>query len=191
MKTVAVIEGFAGGPILTRPFRKALRAAGFKVMRNRRTADIIIAHSAGMYAIPAEAKASLIMIIGPTWWPGKKLTVRAAKVGLRRRQYILKKHGWWQLIWTQANQFFYFFVRHRYLWLGIINNNRLDFLDRLSSKPNRKVILVRNQEDDFTSPGIKQVVKNYPNLEYFELPGVHDAFATEPAEYIKLIKDAL
>ena len=52
---------------------------------------------------------------------------------------------------------------------------------------NKKVVLIRNQEDFLCSPEIEQAVKDYKNVRYLELPGGHDDFMTNPQPYIDLI----
>jgi len=59
----------------------------------------------------------------------------------------------------------------------------LSFLDRL----NKKVILIRNSNDKFCSPKIKQAVSKMPDVRFYELPGEHDDYYTNPRPYIALI----
>lgn len=186
MKTVAVIEGFAGGPLHTIHFRNALSEAGFKVIKDRRKADIIIAHSAGMYAIPVDSRANLMLLIGPTYWPGKFLPRRSFQHAKSSGRYYLSNFGMRYYLWKKLLEIYYFFRRHKYMWLGIIHNNKLDRLYELADKPSRKVIIIRNQDDPFTTPKIVNYLK-HPSIEFVELPGVHDHFARSPQPYIDLL----
>ncbi len=63
MKTVAILEGWAGGPWHTRQFRQLLKKAGFVVAKVE-DAEIIIAHSAGIFDIPSNRQAKVIIMIG-------------------------------------------------------------------------------------------------------------------------------
>ncbi|HET7529241.1 MAG TPA: hypothetical protein VFJ84_03390 [Candidatus Saccharimonadales bacterium] len=187
MKTAALIEGFSGGPMHTRQFRSELEKAGYKVIRNRRRADIIIAHSAGIYAVPDDARAHLIMLIGPTYWPGQPLLKRVMRHTKTSRRHYVANFGWGYYLWKKLLEFYYFFRRHNYMWLGILNNNKLAHLQKLMDRPDQKTIVIRNHSDPFTSPGIKDLIKG-PGVRYFELPGVHDDYVKNARPYIDIIK---
>lgn len=187
MKTAALIEGFSGGPMHTRPFRKELKKNGFKVIKDRHIADIIIAHSAGIYAVPDDARARLIILIGPTYWPGQPLLKRVRRHTKTSRQHYVSNYGWGYFIWKKLMEFYYFFRRHNYMWLGILNNNKLEHLRKLMDRADQKTIIIRNHSDPFTSPEIKSLVKG-PGVRYVELPGVHDDYVKNPEPYIELIK---
>lgn len=187
MKSVALIEGFSGGPLHTRQFRKALQQSGFKVTNDRRRADIIIAHSAGIYAVPDDADAHLIMLIGPTYWPGQPLLKRVVRHTRTSRQYYVSNFGWRYYVWKKLLELYYFFRRHNYMWLGILNNNKLKHIQKLMGRADQKTIVIRNQSDPFTSPEIKNIIKG-PGVSYVELPGVHDDYLKNPKPYINLIQ---
>lgn len=187
MKTVAVIEGFAGGPMHTRQFRKALSEAGFKVIKDRRQADIIIAHSAGIYSFPPDVKASLLVLIGPTYWPGRRLIKRVIRHVRVTKRYHVEKFGRSFYIRKKLLELYYFFRRHQYMWYGIFNNNNLDRLEKLASHPGRKTIIIRNQGDPFSSPAIENDLKA-EGVKFVSLPGrVHDDYAADPEPYIDLL----
>ncbi len=186
MKTVALIEGFAGGPLHTRQFRRALTDAGFQVTKNRGQADIIIAHSAGIYAIPANAKAKLLMLIGPTYWPGQPLIKRVLRHTRTSRRHHVSNYGWLYYFWKKLLEIYYFFRRHSYMWRGILNNNRLEHLHRLTSQPGRKTIFIRNRDDPFSSPDLRNQLEK-GDIQFVELPGVHDDYVKNPQPYIDLL----
>jgi hypothetical protein len=190
MKTVAVIEGFAGGPMHTRHFRRALSEAGFRVIKDRRKADIIVAHSAGIYGIPPEIGSKLLMLIGPTYWPGERLIKRTLRHTRRSKRYHVAILGWRYYIWKKLLEVYYFFRRHNYMWLGILNNNQLGHLQKLIKQPGRKTIIVRNSEDPYCSPGIKNDIKGQ-GVKFIELPGVHDDYVSNPNPYIDLLLNEL
>jgi hypothetical protein len=186
MKTVAVIEGFTGGPMHTRQFRKALSEAGFKVIKDRKMANIIVAHSAGIYGIPATADAELLMLIGPTYWPGEGLIKRTIRNVRSSGRHHKRKFGWGYYLWKKLLEVYYFFRRHSYMWLGILNNNKLEHLNKLIESGDRTVLLIRNSNDPYCSPQIKDKVKG-SNVKYAELPGVHDDYVKNPKPYIDLL----
>jgi hypothetical protein len=186
MKTVAVIEGFAGGPLHTRYFRKKLTEAGFKVIKDRRQAEIIVAHSAGIYAVPADCQARLLMLIDPTYWPGQKLIKRTVRHTRSSGKYHLRKFGVLYYLRKKLLEIYYFFRRHSYMWLGILNNNKLGHLRELIARKDRRVIIIRNSRDPYCTPQIQHKLKG-PNVKYMELPGVHDDYISNPEPYIDLI----
>jgi hypothetical protein len=186
MKTVSVIEGFAGGPMLSKELRKALTTSGFKVIKNRRQADIIVAHSAGIYAIPETARARLLLLIGPTYWPGVPLLKRAASNAKTSKRYHVAQFGWFFYLRMKSLEVYYFFRRHKYLWLGVLNNNHLERLKVITEKPGRRSLIVRNHDDHFSGPELRQKLKA-PQIKFIDLPGIHDDYATNPKPYIDLL----
>lgn len=187
MKTAVLIEGFSGGPLHTRNFRHTLGEAGFRVVKDKNSADVVIAHSAGIYAVPHDTMAKVLLLIGPTYWPNQPLFKRFVRHARSSGKNQKQQFGWKFFIWTRLKQFFYFFARNKYLWLGIKNNNRLDFLDRLTADPGRKIIIVRNQDDDYCSPEIENVCKTYETVRFVTFPGQHEDFVTNPKPYIDLL----
>jgi hypothetical protein len=186
MKTVAVIEGFSGGPLKTRRFKKALVAAGFKVVNNRHQADILIAHSAGIYAVPLRARAHLLMLIGPNYWPGRPLLMRMRSHLRAASKNQIDNFGWRFYVWTKILELYYFFRRNRYMWLGIIHNNKLDYINKLTAMPNRKTIIIRNSEDSYTGRQLLKETK-HDRVSLVELSGIHDDYYENPKPYIDLI----
>ena len=170
----------------TRQFRKALANAGFSVIKDRKSANVVIAHSAGIYAIPVHSAATLLMLIGPTYWPGQPLIKRMVRHTRTSRRYHVTNFGWRYYLWKKSLEVYYFFRRHIYMWHGIRNNNRLARLNQLISLPGRRTIIVRNKDDPFSSPELKQKIKN-KNMRFIELPGVHDDYVTNPKPYIDLL----
>jgi len=67
---VAVIPGLFAGKYTTRPLRKALERAGYKVVPSAQ-ADIILTHSAGCFELPAPRKGQVVVMVDPPYWPGR------------------------------------------------------------------------------------------------------------------------
>jgi hypothetical protein len=183
MKTVAIIYGWTGGSWSTRQFRGELQKAGFKVISNREKANIIIAHSAGCYRVPNKASAQLILLIGVAYWPEKRLRSRVLNRfinGLKENRdrgvlYIFHRFMW---------QLFYAIIRPGDIVISLRNHKSLNFLEKLKQK---KIIIVRNSSDEYSSPEIGTRLAEYSNIKLVELPGFHDDYYTNPKPYIDLL----
>jgi hypothetical protein len=184
MKSVVLIEGFAGGPRLSHQFRTGLQKAGFRLTKDRASADIIIAHSAGCYDLPLSSRAGLIMLIGPPYWPGSPILRRAAAKISSDRRAIIATQG--RRYWLRKRLFevYYLLIRPKYLWLALKSYSELEFLELLEGK---KVILIRNQDDKYAGPALKKTVKDAAHIDYIELAGQHDDYYTNPQPYIELL----
>lgn len=184
MKTVAILHGWAGGWMHVREFCKTLDDASFKVIKNPRKADIIIAHSTGCYRMPENSNAQLVLVLGPPYWPGKSILKRLIyKKGHDTRLHI-KQRGLIASINKHIWEIIYIVIKPSYTFIALKNHRNLHFLDLLE---NKEVILIRNEEDYFCSPEIKEAVKKYKNARYVQLPGGHDDFMTNPTPYIDLV----
>jgi hypothetical protein len=185
MKSVAIIEGWAGGKGLSRGFRQALAGQGFSA-GERSEADIIICHSIGCYDLPRHYQAQLVLLIDPPYWPGRSIIRNLLSFADRThkpaRASQLGKSGYWKKL---AWEIFYIFAKPGYSLMGLRHND-IDTL--LGSLEGRQVIVIRNQLDDFCSPKIREVVARYNNVDLRNLPGVHDDYYTNPAPYIALLR---
>jgi hypothetical protein len=157
------------------------------VVNSRRKADIVIAHSAACYSLPVRLRAQLVMFIDPPYWPGRTLrsrfksnfkSVTKNDIGSFGRKYHLRK---------RVLQSIYMITRSRYFWLGVTKHKSLNFL-RLNVA---RLIIVRNKDDDFCGPELKNIAKNNRKIKYVELPGLHDDFIVNPKPYIELLSSEL
>lgn len=187
-RTVAILHGWAGGWWHTREFCQALKTTGFKVVKNSRHADIIIAHSTGSYRLPENSAAKLILLIGPPYWPSKSILHRLLRKKSHDTKHRLADRGLLFTINKLIFEIIYVLIRPSYTLIALKNHRYLHFLDLLEAK---KVILVRNEEDYFCSPEIEREIKKYKNVRYLQLPGGHDDFMTNPKPYIELIQKHL
>lgn len=89
-QSVAILYGFGEGRWNGRKLRSALLAANFNVVDSPHGADIVIAHSGGMYALPEVAEDKIVFLIAPSCGqPGKTwLQTQSKKVWLDMRSFI-------------------------------------------------------------------------------------------------------
>jgi hypothetical protein len=183
-KTIAILHGFAGGWWHTREFNKALNKADLRQTKKPGAADIIFAHSGGCYRIPENNQAKLIVLVGPPYWPNKSILRRMLLKKNQDTSLRFKERG---LVFA-VNKFIwelvYIIIKPSYMFIALKHHRYLHFLDLLE---NKKVILIRNDEDYFCSPQIKDAVKKYTNIKYMPMPGNHDDFMTNPQPYIDLM----
>ncbi len=184
MRTVAILHGWAGGNWHVKRFVKALAEEDFRVIKNSKEADVIVAHSTGCYRLRENSSANVVLLLGPPYWPSQSILRRL----LKKKGHDTKQRINDQGILFTINKFIweaiYVIIKPSYSFIALKNHRYLHFLDLLDGK---NVILVRNEEDYFCSPEIKEVIKKYPNVHYEELPGGHDDFMTNPTPYIDLL----
>lgn len=183
MKSVAIIEGWAAGAWHTKQVRKLLKNAGFVISR-KNNSEIIIAHSAGVFGMPSNSRSKLIVMIGIPYWPERSILKRlmlnlkhdvSREIARNGRGYIIKKSLWWM---------YYFFTRPKYTFLGLRHGSDLSFLEKY---PDKKIIVIRNDEDDICTPQIESLLNQYKNIKYIKMPGGHDDYYLNPAPYVDLL----
>lgn len=69
MKTIGFSYGWAEGRLHSRKLEKQLMQNGYAISRDLETCDIIIAHSGGVFLLPKETKAEIILLFGVPYWP--------------------------------------------------------------------------------------------------------------------------
>ncbi len=184
MKTVAVIEGFAGGPYLSRTLRRDLVGAGFELIKNKAEANVIIAHSGGCYDLPPASNAQLFMLINPPYWPNKSIVSRWIRKEGADTKRVRRDYGFRYLLKLKVWEGIYIFLKPSYALLALRDMSLTGLLDHIRE---RKIILIRNHMDYFCTPAIKEELTSYKNVKYVELPGEHDDYYTNPKPYIDLL----
>lgn len=183
MVNVAVMEGWAGGPRLSKQFRQALGAAGY-TLTGPEHADVIIAHSGGCYFVPVKSPAKLVILIDPPYWPGKTIVSRLFVKKYQDNRLTRRTLGWKAWLAKTGWEAFYILAKPGYTTAALKKNGSLDFLNDLKQKP---IYLVRNDADYFCSADIQAALNGYPNITYVPLPGQHDDYYVNPGPYIALL----
>lgn len=188
MKTVTISHGWAGGHWHVKRFVKALIEEDFRIIKNSKRANVIIAHSTGCYRLSEDSKANVILLLGPPYWPSQSILRRLLKKKGHDTRQRINDQGILFTINKFLFEIIYVIIKPSYTLIALKNHRYLHFLDLLE---NKKVILVRNEEDYFCSPEIEEAIKEYKNVRYVSLPGGHDDFMTNPQPYIDLIRKEL
>jgi len=183
MINVAIKQGWAGGAWHTSQFENAVSAAGFAIT-DIAHADVIIAHSIACYDLEQKTPATYYILIDPPYWPGKSIIGRFIEKQKLDNHTLVKKYGWKYLLLKIFWGTIYVVSRPRYTEMAFKNAGQLDFLGKLKDK---KVLIIRNQQDYICSPEIHIPLATYPHVFYRTIPGEHDDYYTNPQPYIDLI----
>lgn len=188
MKSVATIHGWAGGNWLNRVLVQALETGGFEYTKNAGSADIIIAHSAGCYRLPKDFQAKLLVLVNLPYWPELPVSHRLRAHRKPYWQRIRNEKGWMTFIKTLLLRTLSVIIHPSITLIAITNHKRLDVLE---NNKQRNIILIRNHNDLFATPDLKDVANKYPHVKYFELPGYHEDIYDNPAPYVNLLRKEL
>lgn len=182
-KSVYISYGFAEGPRTGHLLLQTLLAAGFAVSRNPQQASHIIAHSAGCFTIPPDAKAGHIVLIDIPYWPQTNIISGIFLKLIQDYSYRAERderHVWWLHLF-----------RHGFYALNIARSARLwqarrsGFIWKL---PTQKLTVVRNHDDTFFSNEHRLPFQTQPNI--LNMPGQHDDCWDNPAPYVQLLQGA-
>jgi hypothetical protein len=187
MINVAIKQGWAGGPWHTRQFEQAAQAAGFN-LTNVAHADVIVAHSMACYDLKAKTPAQYYILIDPPYWPGKSIVSRFIEKQRHDNRSLRAKYGWKYVMMSCLWGLVYIFAKPSYTRMALKNSGQLDFLNELKDK---KVLIIRNEQDFICSPGIHIALSAYPHVFFRTTPGEHDDYYTNPQPYIDLIPKTL
>jgi len=183
-RTVALIYGFGEGPWHGKQFTKRLTSADFTVVTDTAAADIVIAHSAGVFYVPELHRHQVVMLINPSYWPGKHTPIQMAQKigldiiynGLRHPLYLLQK---------TAHNIFYIcrdFPRTR----EIIRRSKN--FELAKAVTHHKTIVVRNHADTWLTPNLQKLQTAFPTLRIHHVPGEHDDCWLHPDRYVDLLQ---
>lgn len=179
--------GWAENRWKTSDLLKQLEAAGGRFAKKVEKADIIIAHSAGCHMITSGLPAQLVVLIGPTYCPGRSLLIRAAKEWLFDSLFYFRN----LLIvpWLLKNIY--------YLVYGLLHPLKSLRIFQLIRQPlpeatlhGYKTLVIRNIDDYFCDQTIDELVQAWPSSALKKLPGRHDDIWVNPRPYIETILKA-
>jgi hypothetical protein len=187
MVNVAVMEGWAGGPRLSRRFLDAVRAAGYN-LTDTAHADVIIAHSTACYLIPNKTPAKLLILIDPPYWPGKSIVSRVLAKKRSDSQSVRQAGGWKPWLAKTGWEAMYVLTKPGYTTAALKHNGSLDFLSGLK---HISTYVVRNEKDDFCSADIQVALNGHSHVRYVPLPGEHDDYYVNPQPYIALLPKSI
>jgi hypothetical protein len=159
--------------------REQLVQTGFTITSDARKADIIIAHSAGCYLVPIDHQARVVINIGYTYWPGRRLL--ASLIAKLAEEY----HRIGALKWLKESAI------HDIYALNLLHVARLvkgwkapgAYLQKIHGNN----IFIRNQDDPYCEPTAVMEAAGDQHM-YISMYGYHDHVWDEPEPYINLLK---
>lgn len=188
-RDVAILYGFGEGERHGRELRKALQAAGFTMATSPKTADIIIAHSGGMYSLPKNTAGKIIFIIAPSCGQPSKtwLQTQGAKVW-QDMQYFL--HSGLFIQWL-----------YKSFWNGVYLTAqipRLSTLWRIHQKhqaglpiTNTTTTVVTFKDDPWSGYITAKEQAKHPTYTFMQMDAIHDDIWLQPELYVKLIRQQI
>lgn len=188
-KSVAILYGFGEGRWHGRKFQSALLAADFTIANDPRDADIIIAHSGGMYALPEDVSNKTVLLIAPACGQSGKTWLRTQS-----------KKVWLDMI-------FFSRMGMRARWLQKSCWNILYFVKQIPRLPrlwrihrkhqaglpilNTKVTTVALFKDDPWSGYISAEAKvRHINYTFKTIDATHDDIWLHPEKYVELARNS-
>lgn len=186
---VAIKYGIGEGDYHGRAMVRELKAAGFKVVRNAKKADVVVTHSGGCFFLPPPELNQVIVLINPPYWPGKSLVISTLqKVMIDFIDYTWDgKIGPW-LFKTIVN------LVHlmRYILRAVtitLHAHKQRFYQALRDD---STIIIRNERDSFLAPDADRLLRDRAgrNFQFIELPGQHDTCWRDPKPYVDIVRTA-
>ncbi len=176
-KTVAILYGFCEGPQRGRRLVAALHAAGLQVISDAQQADVIIAHSGGCFIVPAQRKATTVLLVGVPYHPHGMFRAQCRNIAIDFSEARQRgaTYFWQKLLWNTI--YLFNMVGNVRMVIGMNNKN----IWRLRGG----VHVIHNARDEFSPP------EDLPFAERptaSTLPGGHDDLWQNPAPYVTSVK---
>jgi hypothetical protein len=183
-KQVCIIYGLNEGPAMGRKLARAFERAGFTMITDAASADIVFAHSGGCFLIPPQNRAQLVILVGVAYWPHRPwLLATFRKVQMEIVLYFTQHRlREWGRKWL-------YHLRYAFNLQAALRMARNQPLTR-SWNSVQPQIIVRNQDDVYCSPDICSAAFRGPRS-FVALPGQHDDCWDNPEPYIRLVQSYL
>lgn len=154
--------------------------AGFEFVSDPSSADIIFAHSGGCFLIPPESNASIVVLVGLPYWPGRsRILATIIKTWRDYKQSIHQQTlGAWsiKLLYHMLYAF-----KLMYAW----QMARQQTINSPWNGSQRQVI-IRNRHDAYCSPEVLGAPFNGPRT-FISFPGEHDDCWSNPKAYLDML----
>jgi hypothetical protein len=181
-KSVCILYGWSEGSWHGRKLRHNLKTLNFLITKKATEADIIISHSGGAFLIPANHRASLILMIGLPNWPRHPVLRLPLKIAQDIRYLKSKRHFFIKTFFNLA-----------YIIFKVLYNTKIWLGWRKPSLPTShaacKVVALRNEHDAFmhAKTSLKQAEDNgWVGLTL--LGASHDDVWLNPQPYTQILE---
>lgn len=180
----ALSYGFVEGSAHGRKISRLLQQAGLVPAKNLISADVIIAHSAGCWLLPDDAKPKLILYVGMPLplTSAQKIWLKANWLNVKS---FLAKGNIIKMIRIAALNTYYG-LRHARRSLDIIHGVN-------TAKPTifagATTIFIANQHDPWPRSARLSDYINSESWAFLSLPGSHNNIWQHPAYYVDIIKN--
>lgn len=180
--TYSIVYGFLGGPAHGRELLSALKDIGLKPVRETEAADIIIAHSAGCWLIPARSTARLVIFIGmPLAQDNPAKTFREAN--LQNIRTSLKGQN--IIAWFRGLvlDLYYAVMQPKRNWLIIRRARNVQPV----ILPEAAHVFIANRYDPWLRSKQLDKLLDSGNWSFINLPGSHADIWKNPEHYASII----
>lgn len=185
-RSVAILYGFGEGPWHGRGLRSELLAAGFSIVNTPETADIIIAHSGGMYDLPTGLSGKAIFLIAPSCGSAGKTWFRtqSKKVWLDMRFFartgMLTKwiqKSFWNAVYLagQSPRLPHLWRTHRSHTAGL-------------KVTNANTIVVTFRDDPWSGYMTTDEIEKHADYVFIGVDAIHDDIWLRPEVYANLAR---
>lgn len=183
MPAAAILYGANEGPAHARRLRRALEDKGWQLIADPASADAIIAHSGGIYLLPAGMRARQLLIVAPACLrPGQLPGTLTRKIISDARQCFAQgeyRFLAYKLFWNSV-----------YAVAGIRRNLRMlrglrRYAGAMPPLPDSTITIIVNQDDPFRHYGVVAGGSVHaPEIR----SGSHDDLWLHPANYISVLQ---
>lgn len=176
--TIGICYGFVEGKTRARRFARLCKKSGFE-LAELENADLIVAHSAGCWLLPADIHPKLVIYVG---MPLNRS--RSQENWLKSTIDSINIEGLKNNITARLSNIYYL-LRNPIRNLKIIAHPRIGYAVEYADTP---TIFIANQHDSWPiAEDFPVFIANHP-WTFIGLPGTHDDIWQHPDRYVAIIK---
>lgn len=184
--SVGIAYGFNEGPALSTRLYAALAARGFSITTDLSAADILIAHSGGLFLLPKDTAGKTIFIMNPSCAPLRKFPVTfVQKMWTECRQNVKDGHtGEWRR--KAARNVWCALTRPVHNWQVATRN--LKHAAHLPDITAKKVLVVTARHDPWAARLPLAETARLPRYTFLSHAGTHDSLWLTPGHYADIVQ---
>lgn len=185
--TVAIIHGFAEGPAISKKLRQQFEAAGYRIVPEAKaaTADVIVAHSGGVYLLPGDLSGKAVVLSAPPIGRTHSIPRSLARKIKLDAQAARRNRAMGKWLVKSTWNTWYIATRPRHIARMLGGTRRYPVLPPLDTA--RRVLIISHKGDSWSGNITKEVITQL-DYGFVGHTGIHDHLWDHPQEYLSVIQ---
>lgn len=184
-KSVAILYRLAEGARVSKRLTELLRRHNFIITTDVQNADIIIAHSDGVYFVPKKSKVKKVLLVGASLGFKRGIfQIQSRKVKLDFKYAVKTKQ---KAYWGSKSVWNAFYLLTQIPYALAMKKHAFEYKTLLPEIESAEVFVITYKNDPWSGDTNADEKQRFPYYKYIMINGVHDDLWFNPEKYLKYV----